>query len=63
MERCAPPLDDAERARKWELTKDFSNRLIEEGAGAADRWTAALGVEDTQRLFDEVLFGSAHYAI
>ena len=62
MERCASPLDDAERARKWELNKGYSDRLIDEGGVATSRWIAALGADTTRRFFDEVFFGSAHYS-
>ena len=63
MERFAAPLDDAGRARKWELNKGYSDRLIDEGGVATDRWTAALGADNVRRFFDEVFFGAAHYAI
>ena len=63
MERMATPLDDAGRARKWELNKAYSDRLIDEGGVATDLWTAALGAEKTRRFFDEVFFGPANYKI
>ena len=62
MERSAPMLDDAGRARKWELNKGYSDRLIDEGGVSTDRWTAALGAENVRRFFDEAFFGAAHYA-
>ena len=62
MERCAPPLDDADRARKWELNKGYSDRMVGEGGVATDRWISALGAENVSRFFDEVFFGSSHYA-
>ena len=63
MERSAPLLDDAERARKWELNKGYSDRLIDEGGVSTDRWTTALGADNVRRFFDEVFFGAAHYKI
>ena len=63
MERVGVPLDDAGRAQKRELIKGFSDRLMAEGTMEPGRWTAALGVEDTERFLDEVFFGSAHYVI
>ena len=63
MERCAPPLDDAGRARKWELNKSYCDRLVDEGGAATDRWVAALGAENARRFFHEAFFGSAHYAL
>ena len=62
MERSAPMLDDADRKRKWELNKAYSDRLVDDGGVAADRWTAALGAENVRRFFDEVFFGAANYA-
>ena len=62
MERVAPVLDDAARAKKWELNKCYSDRLVDEGGAAAARWTADLGAENTRRFFDEAFFGCACYA-
>ena len=61
MERAAPLLDEAGRARKWELNKGYSDRLVDEGGVSTDRWTAALGADNVRRFFDEVFFGAAHY--
>ena len=63
MERRAPVLDDAGRVEKWRVNKAYSDRLIDEGGASTDRWTAALGAENTRRFFDEVFFGSANYAM
>lgn len=61
MEKAAPLLSDEDRARKWQINKSYSDGLIDEGGVSTDLWTAALGVENVRRFFDEVFFGPACY--
>lgn len=63
MEQAATPLTGADLARKWELNKDYSDRLVDEGGVSTDLWVAAIGPENTRRFFDEVFFGPACYAL
>ena len=63
MEKAAMPLTGADLVRKWELNKNYSDRLIDEGGVSTDLWVAAIGPENTRRFFDEVFFGPACYAL
>lgn len=61
MEKAAPALSDADRARKWQKNKDYSDGLVDRGGVSTDLWTDALGAENVRRFFDEVFFGPACY--
>ncbi|MBR0405427.1 MAG: hypothetical protein IJI68_09565 [Eggerthellaceae bacterium] len=63
MEQAAASLTGADLKRKWELSKGYSDRLIDEGGVSTDLWVAAIGPENTRRFFDEVFFGPACYAL
>ena len=60
-EREAPTLAGANLKRKWQLNKDYADRLIDEGGVSTDLFTEALGAENTRRFFDEVFFAPACY--
>ncbi|MBQ3301057.1 MAG: hypothetical protein IJH04_02685 [Eggerthellaceae bacterium] len=61
MEQATPLLEGADLTAKWQLNKDYSDGLIDEGGVSTDMWTAALGAENVRRFFDEVFFGPACY--
>ena len=61
MEAAAEPLSAEDRARKWQVNKDYSDGLIDQGGVSTDMWTEALGAENVRRFFDEVFFGPACY--
>ena len=60
-ERSMPALDDGDRMRKWQLNKDYADRLVDEGGVSTDLFTQALGAENTRRFFDEVFFAPSLY--
>jgi len=60
-EQKAPALVGANLKRKWQLNKDYADRLIDEGGVSTDLFTEALGAENTRRFFDEVFFAPASY--
>lgn len=61
MEQSAPALSGDDLERKWQLNKDYADRLIDEGGVSTDLFTEALGAENTRRFFDEVFFAPACY--
>ena len=61
MEKALPVLSAEDRAKKWQLNKDYSDGLIDEGGVSTDLWISALGAENVRRFFDEVFFGPACY--
>lgn len=60
-EQEAPALAGESLERKWQLNKDYADRLIDEGGVSTDLFTEALGAENTRRFFDEVFFAPARY--
>ena len=61
MEQNTPALSGEDLKRKWQLNKDYADRLIDEGGVSTDLFTEALGAENTRRFFDEVFFAPARY--
>ena len=61
MEQSAQELSGDSLVRKWQLNKDYADRLIDEGGVSTDLFTEALGAENTRRFFDEVFFAPACY--
>ena len=61
MDQALPPLSAEDRAAKWSIMKDYSDRLIDEGGVSTDLFTQAIGPENTRRFFDEVFFGPDCY--
>ena len=61
MEQSVPMLSGDDLERKWQLNKDYADRLIDEGGVSTDLFTEALGAENTHRFFDEVFFAPACY--
>lgn len=61
LEQEMPPLSEGDRAKKWQLNKDYADRLIDEGGVSTDLFTQALGPENTRRFFDEVFFAPTFY--
>lgn len=61
IEQNAPALSGEDLKRKWQLNKDYADRLIDEGGVSTDLFTEALGAENTRRFFDEVFFAPACY--
>ena len=61
MEQNTPALSGEDLKRKWQLNKDYADRLIDEGGVSTDLFTEALGAENTRRFFDEVFFAPACY--
>ena len=49
------------RVRKWQATKTYSDRLIDEGGVSTDLFTRAIGAANTRRYFDEVFFAPVLY--
>ena len=60
-EQAAPTLEGDDLAAKWQLNKDYSDRLVDEGGVSTDLFVEALGAENTRRFFDEVFFAPACY--
>ena len=63
IEQNAPALSGDDLKRKWQLNKDYADRLIDEGGVSTDLFTEALGAENTRRFFDEVFFAPARYRV
>ena len=61
IEQNTPALSGEDLKRKWQLNKDYADRLIDEGGVSTDLFTEALGAENTRRFFDEVFFAPACY--
>ncbi len=61
MAEKSPALTGDDLRRKWEINRDYADRLIDEGGVSTDLFTKALGAENTRRFFHEVFFGTAHY--
>ena len=56
-----PALTGSDLQKKWQLNRDYADRLIDEGGVSTDLFTQAIGAENTRRFFHEVFFGPSWY--
>lgn len=50
-------LSDSDRRIKWEITKDYANKLIDIEGVSTSVFKNSIGVESTRKFFHEVFFG------
>ncbi len=62
MEKESEMLPYPERLKKWELNKDYADRLVDCGGVSTDVFKATLGAEKTHKFFDDIFFGTTVYA-
>lgn len=53
------PISGEEREAKLRITKEYSDRLVDEGGISTDAFKKKLGPDTTKDFFDHVLFGTA----
>lgn len=59
--QTTPVLTGSDLQKKWQLNRDYADRLIDEGGVSTDLFTQAIGAENTRRFFHEVFFGPSWY--
>lgn len=57
--KTLPTLSEEEREEKLSITVAYTDGLIEQGGVSTDIFKKQLGVEETKKFFDNVLFGTA----
>lgn len=54
-------LSDSDRRAKWEMTKDYVNKLIDIEGVSTNVFKNSIGAESTRRFFHEVFFGTERF--
>ena len=57
MEQSVHELDKEERQCKWNITQDYTDKLINSGSSSANIFKAVLGPDKTKKFFDNIFFG------
>ncbi len=57
MEQNLKRMDEKQRRKKWQLTREYSDKLVNNGGVSTDLFKSVLGKEKTKAFFDSVFFG------
>lgn len=61
MEKELKPLTGEDLKKKWQLTQDYSDKLVDAGGVSTDVFKAVMGPEKTKSFFNDVFFGPGLY--
>lgn len=61
MEKVSPILNKDQYKKKWKITQDYTDRLVDDGGVSTDVFKSVLGVNKTKEFFNKVFFAPALY--